>query len=40
MADLTRSNAASLYLFGGLVLLDTILVLMISRRLSEYEVDE
>jgi D-galactonate transporter len=33
MADLTHSNAASLYLFGGLVLLGAILVLLIPASL-------
>ncbi len=33
MADLTHSNAASLYLFGGIVFLGAILVLLISPSL-------
>jgi MFS family permease len=33
MADLTHSNAASLYLFGGIVLLGAVLVLMIPPSL-------
>jgi hypothetical protein len=33
MADLTHSNVASLYLFGGLVALGAILVLMIPASL-------
>jgi hypothetical protein len=33
MADLTHSNVASLYLFGGLVAVGAILVLMIPASL-------
>jgi predicted MFS family arabinose efflux permease len=35
MADLTHSNAASLYLFGGIVFLGAILVLLISPSLVD-----
>jgi len=35
MADVTHSNAASLYLFGGVVLLGAILILMIPSSLVD-----